>query len=88
MVRLNRRLLLEAYPRALSTAHWRQEAAAGLLVLNLASQLTAVGLGAFMDVGLPGQSILDLPVSQAVRIADCEGLGEAIGMILKLRSIL
>jgi repressor of nif and glnA expression len=34
------------------------------LVLNLASQLSAVGLGAFMEVGLPGQSILELPVSQ------------------------
>lgn len=32
-------------------------------VLNLAERLSAVGLGAFLEVGLPGQSVLGLPVS-------------------------
>jgi len=33
-------------------------------VLTLAEQLTAVGLGAFMEVGLPGHPVLGLPVNQ------------------------
>ena len=34
------------------------------LVMNLSERLTDVGLGAFMDIGLPGQSMLGLPVSR------------------------
>lgn len=33
------------------------------LVLQLGDRLTAIGLGAFMEVGLPGQLVLGLPVS-------------------------
>jgi len=34
------------------------------LVVQLAERLSAIGLGAFMEVGLPGQPILGVPVSQ------------------------
>ncbi len=33
------------------------------LVLHIGQRLSAVGLGAFMEVGLPGQPVLGLPVS-------------------------
>lgn len=33
------------------------------LVLNLSERLSAVGLGAFLEVGLPGQPVLGLPVN-------------------------
>ncbi len=34
------------------------------LVTHLAERLTDVGLGGFMSIGLPGQSVLDVPVSE------------------------
>jgi repressor of nif and glnA expression len=33
------------------------------LVLNLGERLSAIGLGAFLEVGMPGQPVLGLPVS-------------------------
>ena len=52
LVRLNRKLLLEVYPLEMSRTHWRQAAAAGLLVLaglfvaKLVATLATVGSGA------------------------------------------
>jgi len=59
LVRLNRKLLLEAYPEALSRTHWRVAAAAGLLVLvglvaaKLVATLATVGSGAVGGVFTP-----------------------------------
>jgi H+/Cl- antiporter ClcA/CBS domain-containing protein len=59
LVRLNRRLLLDAYPREMSRTHWREAAAAGLLVLaglflaKLAATLATVGSGAVGGVFTP-----------------------------------
>ena len=59
LVQLNRRLLLEVYPRELSQTHWREEAAAGLLVLaglvlaKLVATLATVGSGAVGGVLTP-----------------------------------
>jgi H+/Cl- antiporter ClcA/CBS domain-containing protein len=59
VVRLNRRLLLEVYPREMSRTHWRDAAAAGLLLLaglvvaKLAATLATVGSGAVGGVFTP-----------------------------------
>ena len=59
LVRLNRKLLLEAYPREMSRTHWREAAAAGLLLLaglflaKLAATLATVGSGAVGGVFTP-----------------------------------
>jgi len=59
LVRLNRRLLLAAYPAEISRTHWRQEAAAGLLLLaglvlaKLVATLATVGSGAVGGVFTP-----------------------------------
>jgi CBS domain-containing protein len=59
LVRLNRRLLLEAYPLEMSRTHWREAAAAGLLVLvglfvaKLVATLATVGSGAVGGVFTP-----------------------------------
>jgi CBS domain-containing protein len=59
LVRLNRKLLLDAYPREMSRTHWREAAAAGLLVLaglflaKLAATLATVGSGAVGGVFTP-----------------------------------
>ena len=59
LVRLNRRLLLEAYPLEMSHTHWRQAAAAGLLFLaglfvaKLVATLVTVGSGAVGGVFTP-----------------------------------
>ncbi len=59
LVRLNRKLLLEAYPQEMSRTHWREAAAAGLLLLaglvvaKLAATLATVGSGAVGGVFTP-----------------------------------
>jgi H+/Cl- antiporter ClcA/predicted transcriptional regulator len=59
LVRLNRRLLLEKYPLEMSRTHWREAAAAGLLVLvglfaaKLMATLATVGSGAVGGVFTP-----------------------------------
>jgi CBS domain-containing protein len=59
LVRLNRRLLLEVYPLEMSRTHWREVAAAGLLVLvglfvaKLVATLATVGSGAVGGVFTP-----------------------------------
>ena len=59
LVRLNRKLLLEVYPLEMSRTHWREAAAAGLLVLaalvaaKLAATLATVGSGAVGGVFTP-----------------------------------
>jgi H+/Cl- antiporter ClcA/CBS domain-containing protein len=59
VVRLNRRLLQEAFPLELSRTYWRQAAAAGLLVLaglfvaKLVATLATVGSGAVGGVFTP-----------------------------------
>ena len=59
LARLNRKVLLEAYPLEMSRTHWRQAAAAGLLVLaglfiaKLAATLATVGSGAVGGVFTP-----------------------------------
>jgi H+/Cl- antiporter ClcA/CBS domain-containing protein len=59
VVRVNRRLLLEAYPLEMSRTHWREAAAAGLLLLaglvaaKLAATLATVGSGAVGGVFTP-----------------------------------
>jgi H+/Cl- antiporter ClcA/CBS domain-containing protein len=59
LVRLNRQLLLEAYPLELSRAHWRERAATGLLLLaglvaaKLVATLATVGSGAVGGVFTP-----------------------------------
>jgi CBS domain-containing protein len=59
LVRLNRRLLLEAYPQGMSHTHWRQAAAvsllflAGLFVAKLLATLATVGSGAVGGVFTP-----------------------------------
>lgn len=59
LVRLNCRLLLEAYPGEMSRAHWREAAATGLLVLaglvlaKLVATLVTVGSGAVGGVFTP-----------------------------------
>ena len=59
LVRLNRKLLLEVYPTEMSRTHWRQAAAAGLLVLaglfvaKLVATLATVGSGAVGGVFTP-----------------------------------
>ena len=58
-VKLNRRLLQEAYPEEISRTHWREAAAAGLLVLvglflaKLLATLATVGSGAVGGVFTP-----------------------------------
>ncbi len=34
------------------------------LVCHIAERLNAIGLGAFMEIGMPGQPVLDIPVSE------------------------
>jgi CBS domain-containing protein len=59
LARLNRKLLMEAYPREMSRTHWREAAAAGLLVLaglfvaKLAATVATVGSGAVGGVFTP-----------------------------------
>jgi CBS domain-containing protein len=59
LVRLNRKLLLEVYPIEMSRTHWREAAAAGLLVLaglfvaKLVATLATVGSGAVGGVFTP-----------------------------------
>jgi len=59
LVRLNRRLLREVYPIEISQTHWREAAAAGLLVVagllvaKLAATLATVGSGAVGGVFTP-----------------------------------
>jgi H+/Cl- antiporter ClcA/CBS domain-containing protein len=59
LVRLNRKLLLAAYPLEMSWTHWREAAAAGLLLLaglvvaKLAATLATVGSGAVGGVFTP-----------------------------------
>jgi len=59
LMRLNRRLLLEVYPLEMSRTHWREAAAAGLLLLaglvaaKLAATLVTVGSGAVGGVFTP-----------------------------------
>ncbi len=59
LVRLNCRLLQEAYPHEMSQAHWREAVAAGLLMLaglvlaKLAATLVTVGSGAVGGVFTP-----------------------------------
>jgi H+/Cl- antiporter ClcA/CBS domain-containing protein len=59
LVRLNRRLLLEVYPLEMSRTHWREAAAAGLVLLaglvvaKLAATLATVGSGAVGGVFTP-----------------------------------
>jgi H+/Cl- antiporter ClcA/CBS domain-containing protein len=59
LVRLNRKLLLEVYPQEMSRTHWRETAAAGLLLLaglvlaKLAATLATVGSGAVGGVFTP-----------------------------------
>ncbi|MCX6928835.1 MAG: chloride channel protein [Verrucomicrobia bacterium] len=59
LVRLNRKLLLEVYPLEMSRTHWRQAAAAGLLLLvglvvaKLVATLATVGSGAVGGVFTP-----------------------------------
>ena len=59
LVRLNRKLLLEVYPREISPTHWREAAAAGLLLLaglvvaKLVATLATVGSGAVGGVFTP-----------------------------------
>ena len=58
-VRLNRKLLLEVYPLEMSRTHWREAAAAGLVLLaglvvaKLAATLATVGSGAVGGVFTP-----------------------------------
>ena len=59
LVRLNRKLLLEVYPLEMSRTHWREAAAAGLMLLaglvvaKLAATLATVGSGAVGGVFTP-----------------------------------
>ena len=59
LVRLNRKLLLEVYPQELSSTHWREAAAAallllaGLVVAKLVATLATVGSGAVGGVFTP-----------------------------------
>ncbi len=59
LVRLNRQLLLEAYPSEISRTHWREAAAAGLVLLaglvaaKLVATLATVGSGAVGGVFTP-----------------------------------
>jgi CBS domain-containing protein len=59
LVRLNRKLLLEVYPQEMSRTHWREAAAAGLLLLaglvvaKLVATLATVGSGAVGGVFTP-----------------------------------
>jgi len=59
LARLNCRLLLEAYPHEMASAHWREAAATGLLVLaalvlaKLVATLATVGSGAVGGVFTP-----------------------------------
>ncbi len=59
LVRLNRKLLLEVYPLEMSWTHWREAAAAGLVVLaglvfaKLVATLATVGSGAVGGVFTP-----------------------------------
>jgi CBS domain-containing protein len=59
LVRLNRKLLLEVYPLEISRTHWREAAAAGLVLLaglvvaKLAATLATVGSGAVGGVFTP-----------------------------------
>jgi H+/Cl- antiporter ClcA/CBS domain-containing protein len=59
LVRLNRKLLLEVYPQEMSSTHWREAAAAallllaGLVVAKLVATLATVGSGAVGGVFTP-----------------------------------
>jgi H+/Cl- antiporter ClcA/CBS domain-containing protein len=59
LVRLNRKLLLDVYPLEMSRTHWREAAAAGLVLLaglvvaKLAATLATVGSGAVGGVFTP-----------------------------------
>jgi H+/Cl- antiporter ClcA/CBS domain-containing protein len=59
LVRLNRKLLLEVYPQEMSRTHWREAAAAallllaGLVVAKLVATLATVGSGAVGGVFTP-----------------------------------
>jgi H+/Cl- antiporter ClcA/CBS domain-containing protein len=98
LVQLNRKLLLEAYPRELSQTHWREEAAAGLLMLaglvlaKLAATLATVGSGAvggvftptlFLGAGLGATFALSLQ-----QLGAGEGLPVAVFAVVGMGSML